>query len=135
MSMNAAQAIQNRGSFHVAQTALKSGNSSSDRQSSGESYMSFQHTDSLNFQRFAAQPEIVTTEDRLLAMVNKLFSLDTRVYTSLAITIFFSMIFQAIFETPLLTVVASFAFFFVWYVMSFFDFNRLAQTLAYGSAA
>jgi hypothetical protein len=135
MNLSAAHAIQNRGSFQVAETALKSGNSSSDRQSGGESYMSFQHTDSLHFQRFAAQPEIQTTEDRLLAMVNKLFSLDTRVYTSLVVTLFFGMIFQAIFEAPVLTAVSSLAFFFVWYVMSFFDFQRLMQTLAYGSAA
>lgn len=136
MQLTAAQNLQNRGTFHVADTALKSGNSHSDRHSGGETYMAFQHTDSLQFQRWMTQAEVPTTEDQIVAFCSLLLSLDIRVYTSLAVSLVFAMVFHAVFEPhALMTLVTGTVFFFVWYVMSFFDFQRLMKTLSYGGVA
>ena len=131
--MTSAQRIQNRGTFHVSQTALTSGNSHSDRQSGGEAYQSFQQADSLSFQRYQTAPgPRITPEDQMIAFFSKMLSLDIRVYTSLVVSILFSMLFHAVFEPfALVTLLTGSAFFFVWYVMSFFDFRRLAHNLSY----
>ncbi len=130
--MTSAHSIQNRGTFHVSQTALTSGNSHSDRQSGGESYQAFHQSDSMNFQRYQRGPQSqVTPEDQLIAFFSKMLSLDIRVYTSLVVSILFSMLFHAVFEPfALVTLFTGSAFFFVWYVMSFFDFRRLAHNLS-----
>jgi len=98
--------------------------------------MAFQHADSMHFQRYQAQPVATSSEDRFMAVLQMLLSLDTRVYTSLVVSILFTTVFHAIFEVfPLISVAVGMAFFFVWYVMSFFDFKRLVHTLSYGAAA
>lgn len=137
MQLTTAQSLQNRGTFHVADTALKSGNSHADRHSGGEAYLAFQQADSLQVRRWMTQSESARTpEDHLLHFFHALLSMDIRVYTSLVVSLIFAMIFHAVLEPhALITAGISTVFFFVWYVMSFFDFQRLLHTLTHGNMA
>lgn len=128
MNLTSAQNVQNRGTFQAANTALRSGNSSSDRQSGGETYMPYQHGDQVRFQtaHFHAQPEIPQANGIAL-WIERLLNLDMRVYTSLIATLLFSTLFNALTASALWTIVVSVPFFLVWYVMSFFNYQRLYQ--------
>lgn len=132
MHLSTAMNVQNRGAFHIENTAFKAGNSESDRQSGGEAYMMF--NDQLNFQQLPVQPEYVQPElNPAMKVLNHLLNMDTRFYIAVIVTAVFSSFFQAMVASTLLTVVVSAVFFVVWYIMSFFDFKKIHDVLVYGA--
>lgn len=135
MQLSTAYNIHNRGSFQADQTALKSGDSSRDRQSGGETYMPFQQGDQVRFQPAHAmnwQPDTYSASP-LTLFIERLFNLDIRLITSVIATLIFSVLFQALFNANLLlTAVIGLVFFMGWYIMSFFDFQRVLWNAQHG---
>lgn len=129
MQLTSAQNVQNRGSFQASQTALKSGDSSPDRQSGGETYMPYQQGDQFAYRRPATAQLTVQNQSKGLGFwIERLLNLDLRVYTAFIATLFFSTLFQAATQSSMiLTVVLAIPFFLVWYVMSFFNFQRVYE--------
>ncbi len=129
MQLTSAQNVQNRGSFQASQTALKSGGSSPDRQSGGETYMPYQQGDQFAYRPArTAQLPVQVQSSGIALWIERLLNLDLRVYTAFIATLFFSTLFQAATESSLLlTAVLAVPFFLVWYVMSFFNFQRVFQ--------
>ena len=129
MQLTSAQNVQNRGSFQASQTALKSGGSSPDRQSGGETYMPYQQGDQFVYRPApTVQLHTPVQASGLALWIERLLNLDIRVYTSFIATLIFSTLFQAATESSIIvTVLLAVPFFLVWYVMSFFNFQRVCQ--------
>jgi hypothetical protein len=127
-----ASSIHNRGTFQLEQT-MKSGDSSKDRQSGGETYMPYQQGDQVQFRQTQTtwQPEAAQAST-LSLLLNGLFGLDTRVFTSAIAALIFATLFHALFTSPLLSIALGFLFFVVWYVMSFFNFQRVIANAQHG---
>lgn len=133
MQLSTAYNVHNRGTFHLENTALKSGDSSKDRQSSGESYVPYQQGDQIQFASATQTwPEAAPSQTGLGLVFEGLFNLDTRIITALIASMLFSAGIQALSSQPLLTAVLGFSFFMVWYVMSFFDFQRVLHNAQQG---
>lgn len=134
MSLSTATSVQNRGTFYAANTALKSGNSSRDRQSGSDAgYMPYQQGDQMAFQATAPLPSLQATEIHpLYLLVYRLLNLDVKLIGALIATLFFGASVQGIGNMPLVTLLASPVFFFIWYVMSYFDFQRAYQNALNG---
>lgn len=130
-----ATSIHNRGTFHLEQTALKSGDSNKDRQSGGETYMPYQQGDQVQFRparQQTWQPEVAQA-NTLTLLIERIFNLDIRVITSAIAAVMFATVFHAIFSAhPALSIAAGVIFFMVWYVMSFFDFARVLNNAQHG---
>ena len=133
MQLTTAYNIHNRGAFHLENTALRSGDSSKDRQSGGETYMPFAQGDEARFaqtQQLWSEP---SAQSGMNLLTDYIFNVDTRLITSLIATMIFSVMFQAILNAPLLvTLPVGFVFFLLWYIMSFFNFQRVLANAQQG---
>lgn len=130
MQLSTAYNIHNRGAFQTG-AALASGGMSKDRQSGGETYMPFQQGDAVSFG--PAQPSWSNAEERRLNLLTDyIFNIDTRVITSLIATLIFGAVFQALAHSAALTAVLGLIFFTLWYIMSYFNFQRALFNAQHG---
>lgn len=135
MQLTTAYNIHNRGSFQIEDTAFKAGNSSQDRQSRGEAYLPYQQGDQLDFRpALATGPSPVVDNSGIASWLGQIANLDIRVYTALIPTVLFAAFFQAISNNTLLSITLSIPFYLVWYVMSFFDFQKFMSNTRYYQA-
>lgn len=133
MHFNTTTNLQNRGTFQLEDTVFKSGNSSSDRQSSGETFTPYRQGDTMEFRQRPVYQQPVAQRRPGLDFLSRLLNLDLRVYTALIAGILIATFFHALFsEMPLLTVVIGILSFFVWYIMSFFNFQHIFNLLVQG---
>lgn len=125
MQLTTATNVQNVGRFQMANTALKAGDSNPDRQSQGETYIPYQQGDQFNFQRPAEYAEAEMSRNGLYNVAEHLLNMDTRVYTSVIPTFFFSALFHALVNLNIFVTLAfAVVFYFTWYILSFFNFSR-----------
>lgn len=137
MRLSTAQNTQNLGTFHFQDTALKSGDSSKDRQSGNAMYAPYAHGDQVHFQNRTAPLHYAAPAQpsEFMLFLERLLSLDIRFYTSIVATLLFAVFLQA-FSGLSVVIVAliSVPFFLVWYVMSFFNFQRVIDNANHAQA-
>lgn len=132
MRLSTAQNTQNLGTFHFQDTAFKSGDSSKDRQSGHAMYTPYEHGDQVSFQNRTAPLHYAAPAQPsgLMLFIERLLSLDIRFYTSIVATVLFSVCLQAISGLNIIVVaLIAVPFFLVWYVMSFFNFQRVMDNV------
>lgn len=131
MQLTTATSIHNRGAFQTG-VALSAGSSQRDRQSGGETYMPFQQGDQVRFQ--PAQPAWSTPAPAggMQLLTDYIFNIDTRIITSLIASLIFGAVFQALAHNAALTLIFSGVFFTLWYIMSFFSFQRVLYNAQHG---
>ena len=132
MQMTTAYSIHNRGTFQSGQ-ALSSGGANRDRQSGGETYVPYQQGDQVQFAKAApAWPSDSAPASGFAQFGERLFNLDIRIITSAIATVIFAVMFQAVVSQAILTTLLSLVFFVGWYIMSFFDFQRVLYNAQHG---
>lgn len=122
MQLSTAHAIQNRGSFRIEDTAFKMGDSSKERQSGGDTFMPYQQGDALNFRpSYTAQ----LSPQQAPSALSFLMNLDSRVFTAFIPTVLLAALLSSLGLGALSVAASSAVFYFFWYVMSFFNFERV----------
>jgi len=133
MQLTTAYSAQNRGTFRLEDTAFKMGDSSKDRQSGGETFMPYQQGDQIHFQpAYRSQAAAQQSPNALALWIHNLMNLDTRVFTALVPATLFSALLHSLSVALVLNLALAAALYFVWYVMSFFDFQRVFESAANG---
>ncbi len=138
MRLSTAQNTQNLGTFHVQDTAFKSGDSSKDRQSGGPMYTPYQHGDQVMFQSRTAQLQMPAAPQvsGFANLLQTLMNLDIRFFIALAATFAFASIFHAFSGMNIVVAgLVAVPFFFIWYVMSFFNVQRVMDNMNHAQAA
>lgn len=133
MQLSTAYNIHNRGSFQASDTALKSGDSHKDRQSGGETYMPFQQGDQVRFQpAYTSWQSDSYQPTTMRSLIEGLFNLDIRLITSIMASLMFTIVFQTLTNNSLLNLVMTPVFFVTWYIMSYFNFQRVLENAQNG---
>lgn len=132
MQLSTAHSLQNRGSFRIEDTAFKMGDSSRDRQSGGETFMPYQQGDALHFRPYTAQLSAPTEPTGLALWVSRLMGLDARVFTALIPAVLFAALLSGFGLSTLPVLALSASVYFCWYVMSFFNFERVVHNALNG---
>lgn len=121
--------VQNRGTFHLENVALRSGGASADRETAPQTYVPYSQGDQIMFQHQAPAKPVATTAQ----VGNFLFNLETRIFAAAIASLLTSALFHAIYDRfALLTLMIGVMVFVGFYVMSFFDFQRVLNTIANG---
>lgn len=137
MRLSTAQNTQNLGTFHFQDAAFKSGDSSKDRQSGNPNFTPYQHGDQVNLQSRTAplRPVHVAQPSALVLFLERLLAFDARFYISVVATLVFAMMTHGLSDLNVfLIALMSVPFFMTWYVMSFFNVDRVMNNLHHAQA-
>lgn len=137
MRLSTAQNTQNLGTFHFQDAAFKSGDSNKDRQSGNPMYMPYEQGDQVYFQNRTAplRPVQVYQPSAFVLFLERLLAFDARFYIALAATLMFAMMTHGLSDLNVVWVaLLSVPFFMVWYVMSFFNVQRVIDDVHHAQA-